>query len=71
METEEGGSGVADMKTKKALGALLGLLGSLAGLLLRPLGAGFSAPLLFTANLPRHKQFTDQQPKNRSTTGSA
>jgi hypothetical protein len=29
-------------------------LGSLAGLLFLPLGAGFSAPLLFTANLTNH-----------------
>jgi hypothetical protein len=33
------------------------LLGSLAGLLFLPLGAGFSAPLLFTANLT-----TDREP---------
>jgi hypothetical protein len=42
------------MNTKKALGALLGLLGSLpAALAFLPLAAGFSAPLLFTANLQR------------------
>lgn len=39
------------MNTKKALGALLGLLGSLPAFPFLPLAAGFSAPLLFTANL--------------------
>uniref|UniRef100_A0A453TBL2 Uncharacterized protein n=1 Tax=Aegilops tauschii subsp. strangulata TaxID=200361 RepID=A0A453TBL2_AEGTS len=42
------------MKTKKAEGALLGLLGSLPALPFFPLAAGFSAPLLFTANLHNH-----------------
>jgi flagellar biosynthesis component FlhA len=48
------------MKTKKALGALLGLLGSLPAFPFLPL-AGFSAPLLFTANLQ-----ADPQQKKRS-----
>ena len=40
------------MNTKKALGALLGLLGSLPAFPFLPL-AGFSAPLLFTASLQK------------------
>jgi hypothetical protein len=42
---------LSDMKTKKVLGTLLGLLGSLPAFLFLPLVAGFSAPLLFTTNL--------------------
>jgi hypothetical protein len=51
----EQGKDLSHMKTKKALGALLGLLGSLPAFPLRPLAAGFSAPLLFTANLQQQR----------------
>jgi hypothetical protein len=59
------------MNTKKALGALLGLLGSLpAALAFLPLAAGFSAPLLFTANLQRtngsKKMESSARHRNRS-----
>jgi hypothetical protein len=49
------------MKMKKALGTLLGLLGSLPAFLFLPLAAGFSAPLLFTTNLQ------DNRPKEVKT----
>jgi hypothetical protein len=52
---------LSDMKTKKALGTLLGLLGSLPAFLFLPLAAGFSAPLLFTTNLQ------DNRPKKVKT----
>jgi hypothetical protein len=52
---------LSDMKTKKALGTLLGMLGSLSAFLFLPLAAGFSAPLLFTTNLQ------DNRPKKVKT----
>lgn len=58
------------MKTKKALGALLGLFGSLPAFPFLPLAAGFSAPLLFTANLQRtngsKKMESSARHRNRS-----
>ena len=51
---------VSHMKTKKALGALLGLLGSLPAFPFLPL-AGFSAPLLFTANLNEATRRTEKK----------
>jgi len=56
---------VSHMKTKKALGALLGLLGSLPAFPFLPL-AGFSAPLLFTANLNEATRRTERK-KVKST----
>ena len=56
---------VSHMKTKKALGALLGLLGSLPAFPFLPL-AGFSAPLLFTANLNEATRRTERE-KVKST----
>ena len=54
------------MKTKKALGALLGLLGSLPAFPFLPL-AGFSAPLLFTANLNEATRRTEKKKRVKST----
>jgi hypothetical protein len=52
------------MNTKKALGALLGLLGSLPAFPFLPL-AGFSAPLLFTASLQMPKQSSRRRRRQR------
>jgi len=52
------------MKTKKALGALLGLLGSLPAFPFLPL-AGFSAPLLFTANLNEATRRTEKKKESQ------
>lgn len=51
------------MKTKKALGALLGLLGSLPAFPFLPL-AGFSAPLLFTASLKATRRGRKKKSQN-------